>query len=102
MNKNWIILDRDGNPIDTATLPERPADSREKEEDNEYTPWYRQEEHIHVENGKIDGIHARGNTTEVKKLLNYCLRNESKIIQHFGSREDNIILVDVLKFMAIQ
>lgn len=100
MNKTWIILDRAGEPADTATFPDRPADAREMIDGNEYTPWHRLEEHIHIEHGKIDGIHAMGDATEVKKILEYCLTREDEIIGEFGVSEDNIVLVDVLKYLA--
>lgn len=100
MNTHWIILDRAGKPVDTATFSDRPADSNELEDGNEYTPWHRLEEHIHIEHGKIDGIHARGDAEEVKKVLDYCLDHETEIIEHFGVKEDNIVLVDVLKYLV--
>ncbi len=100
MNKTWIILDKAGEPADTATFPDRPADAREMIDGNEYTPWHRLDEHIHIEHGKIDGIHARGDIKEVKKVLDYCLKLEKEIIREFGTNEDNILLVDVLKYLV--
>lgn len=53
----WFILDRNGDPLPADQLPQRPEDARSDSGDA-FTPWYKEDEHLHVEDGKIQGIHT--------------------------------------------
>ncbi|MBA3678699.1 hypothetical protein H0W80_00650 [Candidatus Saccharibacteria bacterium] len=101
MKSQWIILNRLGKVVDSTTFPKRPKDANKLIENNPYTPWYKQDEHIHIANNHINGIHALGTEDEIKIVLDYCLAHEDLIINHFNSKEDNILLIDVLKLLIV-
>lgn len=96
--EQWYILNRDGSILDEVLLPERPADARPTKEDEIYTPWYKEDEHIHVENGIIEGIHARGTLEHVREALSLVLQKEKELLEKFGNEED-ILLTDALSFL---
>ena len=100
MKNNWTILDRAGKPKDHTLFPSRPSDSN-SDESNPYTPWYRTQEHIHFENGEIEGIHANANLADAQKLLSYCLENEKLIMDKFDTFKEDVELYKVLKYLAI-
>ncbi len=84
----WFILDREGRLLDVQALPTRPIDARPASEDL-FTPWYKREEHLHVENGSIQGIHARGeNAEEVHGKLQGYLAYEVFLLRACGGAED--------------
>ena len=96
---DWIILNRDGLKMDPATLPARPEDSRSMQGENPFTPWYKEDEHVHVEDGKIQGIHFNGSLEAAQNILHACLTREAELLQVFGGNED-ILLIDALKFLV--
>ena len=83
----WCILHRDGSELLESELPERPEDAQAAG-DQAFTPWYKPDEHLHVEDGKIQGIHARGTLEEVRARLSKYLLSEAAILQEFGGKED--------------
>jgi hypothetical protein len=93
----WHILDRDGNPTKEEELPERPEDSNPAEGEA-FRPWYKQDEHLHIEGGKIVGIHARGTLEEVQSRLRAYVTQEARILEHFGGNED-VLLPDADSFL---
>lgn len=94
----WFILDRDGTPLDPQGLPERPAGAQAAPDDA-FTPWYKQDEHLHVENGAIQGIHARGESLKnVRTKLDRYLEHEARLIEAFGGTED-ILLPEADRFL---
>lgn len=95
--EQWNILDREGNPMKEAELPERPLDAR-LEEGEAFRPWYKQDEHLHIENGRIEGIHARGALEFIQNRLRAYLSREEEIIRAFGGEED-ILLPTVDSFL---
>ncbi len=98
-NEQWYILDRDGNVMEEASLPERPEDARPTQNGEVYTPWYKQDEHVHVEEGVIAGIHARGTLEDVRETLSSVLKNEKELLAKFGGKDD-ILLKDALTFSS--
>ena len=90
MEKHWYILNRDGTPQKEEELPERPEDSNPAEGES-FRPWYKQEEHLHIENGEITGIHAEGDLETVQARLRLYLENESIILEKFGGDEDQLL-----------
>ncbi|MFA7308727.1 MAG: hypothetical protein WC045_01500 [Patescibacteria group bacterium] len=97
---SWIILERDGSVMDATTLPERPDDSRQMQSGNQFTPWYKEDEHVHVEDGKINGIHFNGPEEDARAILSLCIKHEKELLERFGGHED-ILLIDALKFLVI-
>lgn len=95
---SWFILDRAGAPMPQADLPERPADAKPTGGD-EFTPWFKQEEHIHVEDGAITGMHAHGSLASVQERLAKYLRQEHTLLDHFGGNED-ILVSQADEFLA--
>jgi len=95
--KQWHILNRDGTPTKEEELPERPEDSNPMEGEA-FRPWYKQDEHLHIEGGKIVGIHVRGTLEEVQVRLRAYLDQEAKILEHFGGNED-VLLPDADSFL---
>lgn len=85
--QNWFILDRAGEPMPDSQLPERPIDAQPSEGDD-FRPWYKQEEHIHVENGRIDGIHGFGTLESVQERLRLYLEREEALLWYFGTSND--------------
>ncbi|MEK7102966.1 MAG: VOC family protein [Patescibacteria group bacterium] len=98
-NSGWIILERDGTPVKQEKLPKRPRDARVAEKGNLFTPWYKEDEHVHIENGSISGVHAKGTLKDVQQVLKRCLKYEKPLLKHFGKKED-IMLKDALKFIS--
>ncbi len=96
--ERWWILSREGKPVEEGELPERPDDSNPADGEA-FRPWYKQDEHLHIENGAIVGIHGRGTLAEVQQRLRRYLKNESELIQKFGKNED-ILLPDLDRFLA--
>ncbi len=87
----WFILDRNGNPMPQEELPQRPEDAKPDAGDS-YTPWYKEDEHLHVEDGKIQGIHTKAESLETaRERLNYFLTHEALLINAFGGQEDILI-----------
>lgn len=87
---HWYILDRAGNPMPESELPERPFDAQPTQGD-EFRPWFKQEEHIHVENGKITGIHGFGTLASVQERLSGYQTHESALFVHFDGNEDILV-----------
>lgn len=79
------------------TLPERPEDSNPAEGEA-FRPWYKEDEHLHIEDNKIAGIHAHGTLESVQAKLKNYLAHETVILSKFGSTED-ILLPEVDAFM---
>ncbi len=88
--EKWFILDREGNPMPDSELPERPSEAQPTEGDN-FRPWFKQEEHIHIESGRIVGIHGSGTLESVQKRLEQYLVRENDLLQHFGGKEDILV-----------
>lgn len=88
---HWFILDRDGNPSEADQLPERPEDAR-LDSGDAFTPWYKEDEHIHVESGKIQGVHLKAESLdEARNRLQHFLMKETLLISTFGGDEDILI-----------
>ncbi len=85
--------------MDETELPERPEDSNPAEGEA-FRPWYKQDKHLHIENGRISGIHAQGTLEAVQSQLREYLQNENRILEHFGSTED-ILLPHVEEFLRL-
>lgn len=79
-------------------LPERPEDSNPTMGE-EFRPWYKQDEHLHIENGTIIGIHARGTLDSIRAKLRHYLRKESLILSKFSGTED-VLLPEADEFLA--
>lgn len=94
----WHILHRDGSVMKEEELPTRPDDARQVKDGQVFTPWYKENEHVHVEGGKIKGIHAKGTLERVQAILKKVLENESKLLEHFGPEED-MLLEEVLEVL---
>jgi len=94
--KQWLILDRNGNIL--PIKEERPRDAQPKYKNNPYTPWYRNYEHLHVEEKRIVGIHAKGSQKSLHKILNLCLKHEAELMKVYYQYDPD--LVDVLKYLA--
>ena len=90
MNKEWYILDREGVAMLSDVLPERPDDARPSLGD-EFRPWFKEDEHIHVEEGAITGIHGQGTLASLQARLVGYLEKESELLEHFGGKEDILI-----------
>ncbi len=71
-------------------LPERPEDSNPVRGEA-FRPWYKQNEHLHIENGAIVGIHARGTLAAVQSRLVSYLGKEPLILEKFGDNEDVLL-----------
>ena len=97
--KNWYILNRDGNQMEEEKLPSRPSDAK-PENNQPFRPWYKLKEHVHVENGKIDGIHAEGTLENLQGLLKKILEKENEVLNKFGDKED-ILLEEVKQYLNI-
>jgi hypothetical protein len=95
--EQWYILDRDGNPTKEEELPERPEDSNPTEGEA-FRPWYKQDEHLHIENNLIAGIHARGTLESVRARLQGYVQKEPILIAKFAGSED-ILLPDADNFL---
>ncbi len=95
--EQWHILDRNGNPEKEEELPERPADSNPAE-GQAFRPWYKQEEHLHIESNAIKGIHAHGMLQTVQERLHHYLSKEPQILAEFGGSED-VLLPTVDNFL---
>jgi hypothetical protein len=95
--EQWYILDRAGQPMKDLELPSRPEDSNPTKGDA-FRPWYKQDEHLHVEGGKIMGIHARGTLETVQSRLHTYLESEPQILEKFGGEED-LLLPKVSDFL---
>ncbi len=95
--EQWYILDRKGEPMKEEELSQRPEDSNPTEGEA-FRPWYKQDEHLHIEHGVIAGIHARGSLKEVQARLHKYLNRESQIIEKFGGTED-VLLPSVDNFV---
>ena len=88
---NWFILDRNGEPLPQDQLPERPDDARSDAGDR-FTPWYKEDGHLHVEEGKIRGIHAQAESLEeARTRLVYFLEHEELLLSVFGGMDDILI-----------
>ncbi len=85
--KRWYILNRDGSAQEVGELPERPSDAR-AEEGEAFRPWYKEHEHVHVERGKIQGMHAYGELEDLQTKLTSVLSREVEILKEFGGEED--------------
>ncbi len=87
----WFILDRAGLSLPAEQLPERPDDANADSGDF-FTPWYKDDEHLHVENGTIQGIHTRAATVEeARQQLLFFLGHEATLLEKCGGREDILI-----------
>ena len=88
----WYILDRDGNPMNVTELPPRPDDARPVNAGGAFTPWYKPDEHLHVEGDRIAGIHAAGESLEgVQAKLTRYLAQEARVIEICGSDKDILL-----------
>lgn len=76
--------------MEEKDLPERPEDSNPTDGEA-FRPWYKQDEHLHIEGGKIVGIHARGALESVQAKLSRYLENEAAILEKFGGEEDILL-----------
>lgn len=101
MNDKWYILNRNGAPQKTADLPARPTDAQPVDEGGEFTPWYKQYQHVHVQNGKITGIHAKGNLKDLQTTLADLIEYEDIVLRHFGNNTD-ISLEAAIDYLASQ
>jgi hypothetical protein len=88
----WYILDREGAPQNAATLEERPVDAQPTDEGAPFTPWYKHEAHLHIEEGRIQGIHAKGSLDEVRALLRHFLKNEAELLEKMADANSDISL----------
>lgn len=87
----WFILDRAGVSLPPEQLPERPEDAHTDSGDA-FTPWYKNDEHLHVENGSIQGIHTQAATEEeARQRLLFFLGHEATLLEKFGGQEDILI-----------
>lgn len=75
--KQWWVLDKDGNPVDPVTFGPRPSDGYP---DNgvPYTPYYHIASHLHGENG-CEGIHVLGSLEQARAELAKARRGESRL-----------------------
>jgi len=96
--EHWIIIDRDGKPLPQEELPARPEDARAAEGEA-FRPWYKEDEHIHVEEGRITGMHGRGSLESVQTRLRAYLAREADLLGHFGGMDD-ILVGDADAFLA--
>jgi len=97
--KRWYILFRDGTPMSESEVGERPSDAQPSNGDP-FKPWYKNGEHLHIENQKISGIHAIGTLESVRGRLNRYLKEENRIIKKFGSVHD-IFLPDLDQYLVL-
>ena len=95
--EQWYILNRAGEPTEEKDLPQRPEDSNPAEGEA-FRPWYKQDEHLHIENGAIVGIHARGTLQAVQARLRGYLAQEAQLLGRFGGNED-VLLPDADNFL---
>ncbi len=96
--KKWYILDREGTAQEASELPVRPADAK-PEEGEAFRPWYKEHEHVHVENGRIEGIHAYGELDDLQNKLKNLLSKEKGLLEKFGDKED-INLIEATEFVG--
>lgn len=93
----WYILNRDGEPLEEKELPERPAEAKPDEGDS-FRPWFKDDEHLHIEDGRIEGIHAKGTLNEVQEVLQKCLEHERALLERFGGQND-VLLKEVIPYV---
>jgi hypothetical protein len=98
MTMKWYILNRDGSPMSEHDLPARPADARDDGGDA-FTPWRKQREHLHVEDGRISGIHAKGVLEAVRERLEALLEYEALLLKETGGHDD-IVLEEADRIIA--
>ena len=96
--KTWHILNRDGSQQEAHELPTRPDDAK-PDDGAPFRPWYKDDEHIHVENGAIVGLHAFGELNEVQDRLEHYLAHEAHLLHHFGGNDD-ILAPDADAFLT--
>lgn len=84
----WRIVDRSGFQLPTKLLPPRPHDAHPVNQGGPFTPWYREQNHLHIESGRIVSIHAFGTYAEVWSLLCNCLSNEAELLRNCNPDED--------------
>lgn len=81
-----------------SELPQRPDDARLAEGET-FRPWYKEDDHIHVENGSILGIHAHGELSRIQEQLARMVAHEKELVGRFGGDQD-IMLDDALGFLG--
>lgn len=85
--------------MEEKELPGRPNEAR-PEDGEPFRPWHKQDEHIHIEDGKIDGIHAYGELEELQNILKIIVQKEEQILSKFDNKDD-IFLEDVKDFLKL-
>ncbi len=88
--QRWFIVDQEGNPMQESELPERPKEANPTQGDA-FRPWFKQEEHLHIENGKIAGMHGFGTLESVQERLVYYRNHESSLLTRFVTQEDILL-----------
>jgi hypothetical protein len=97
--KKWYILNRYGSPMEEKELPRRPSEA--SPEDREpFRPWHKQDEHVHIEDGRIYGIHAYGELEELQNILKVIIQKEEEILNKFDNKGD-IFLGDAKDFLKL-
>jgi hypothetical protein len=76
-HRHWWALDAAGNPIDQATLGDRPEGSYPANRDP-YTPYCHVASHLHGKNG-ANGIHVLGTLEQARAELYKARNGESKL-----------------------
>lgn len=71
----WWAIDRLGLVDWAASKQERPSDALPAQGDP-FTPWYETESHLHIEGGRIVGIHFKGSLWEGRGMLERLRRYE--------------------------
>jgi len=101
MTNQWYILNQDGTPQAASELPSRPSDAQPIDEGGEFTPWHKQHQHIHVEDGHIMGIHAKGDLKDLQATLADLVEHEDIVLRRFGNESD-ISLEAAVDYLASQ
>lgn len=72
---SWWIINRSGRVDWAASKEERPVDARPSGGDP-FAPWGKTEDHVHVEDGRICGLHFKGSLWDGRGVLEDILRYE--------------------------
>ena len=90
----WFIIDREGLPTPVSKLPARPADAQDANGD-EFRPWFKTTGHLHIEEGKIVGMHNPSLSLEaLQASLKKYLRHESALMSRFGEEDIEVSEAD--------
>ncbi len=90
MPVTWFILGRDGHEMPKELLPLRPYDADPLEYASPFTPWHKEESHLHFANGQLDGIHAKGELNVLRQVLKQLVMCERILLDYLGPDPEEI------------